>query len=114
MSRELLFSQNKNDFEVEHIRGSGPGGQHRNKTSTGVRISHRASGATATATDSKSQETNKKEAFKKVCESAKFRFWWNQQVHAALGRESIESIVERQLAEAVVEYREDGKWQSVN
>jgi len=114
MSKELLFSQTKKDFIFESIKGSGPGGQHRNKRETGVRISHRASGATATATDSKSQETNKKEAFRKVCESIKFKIWWTKQVHEALGRESIESIVERQLEEAVTKYRIEGKWTYVD
>ena len=50
--RELLFVVTKNDFEERAIRGSGPGGQHRNKTSTGIRLKHRASGAVGEATDS--------------------------------------------------------------
>jgi len=42
--KELLFSLTKKDFKVETFRGSGAGGQHRNKTDSAVRIKHPASG----------------------------------------------------------------------
>lgn len=54
------------DFIVTHIRGSGPGGQHRNKVSTGVRIVDKATGLASEATNSRSQEDNKREAFTKL------------------------------------------------
>lgn len=43
---------------VEHYRGSGPGGQKRNKTSNAVRITHPSTGVTATATESRSTKEN--------------------------------------------------------
>ncbi len=43
---------------VKHIRGSGPGGQHRNKVSTGIHITHRASGIIGQATERRSQSEN--------------------------------------------------------
>jgi len=70
---DKLFSVTKNDFIIEFIRGSGPGGQHRNKCSTGVRLTHKPSGAMATATDSKSQIHNKENAFKRIIETKKFK-----------------------------------------
>ncbi len=41
---ELLFSLNAKDFQLEFYRGSGNGGQNRNKVETGVRIKHPAVG----------------------------------------------------------------------
>ena len=43
---------------VDHYRGSGPGGQKRNKTSNAVRIAHLPTGIFATATESRSLKEN--------------------------------------------------------
>jgi hypothetical protein len=43
---------------VEHYRGSGPGGQKRNKTSNAVRIVHGPTGLVATATEARSTKEN--------------------------------------------------------
>lgn len=40
------------------MRGSGPGGQHRNKRFTGVRVVHLPTGITAIATERRSQAQN--------------------------------------------------------
>ena len=45
-NKEILFSVTANDCDWEYLRGTGPGGQKRNKTETKVRCIHRASGAT--------------------------------------------------------------------
>jgi len=69
VSREVadkLYSIAKCDLKEEHIRGSGPGGQHRNKRFTGVRLTHIETGIAAEATDSKSQKVNKHNAFTKL------------------------------------------------
>lgn len=65
----------KNDLRVTTLRGSGPGGQHRNKTETGVRIEHPASGAVAEATDSKSQHQNKVAALHRLVKTPEFKAW---------------------------------------
>lgn len=67
-NKELIFSFTKKDFKVDYYRGSGPGGQHRNKRDTACRITHIESGLTASAEDSKSQHQNKSKAFKKLCD----------------------------------------------
>ncbi len=37
----------KDDLKIEFYRGSGPGGQHRNKTSSACRITHKITGISA-------------------------------------------------------------------
>jgi hypothetical protein len=47
---------------VEAFRGPGPGGQKRNKTSSGVRLTHKPNGISAISTESRSQERNRQMA----------------------------------------------------
>ncbi|MDF1697211.1 MAG: peptide chain release factor H [Saprospiraceae bacterium] len=54
------------EVEFQTFRASGPGGQHRNKVETAVRLIHRKSGISVTATDGKSQAQNKKKAWAKL------------------------------------------------
>ncbi len=51
---------------VETFRGPGPGGQKRNKTSSGVRITHLPTGLHAIATESRSQATNRANALSRL------------------------------------------------
>lgn len=50
------------DCKITRGRRSGPGGQHRNKVETAIRIRHLPSGITAEATERRSQEENRQEA----------------------------------------------------
>jgi ribosome-associated protein len=54
------------DSEVEFYVASGPGGQHRNKTATGVRLRHRPTGLLVTATERRSQTANLDTAFERL------------------------------------------------
>jgi len=54
------------DCDVEYVRGSGPGGQHRNKRETGIRLTHRATGVTAYATERRGRTMNLELAFKRI------------------------------------------------
>jgi len=47
---------------------SGPGGQHRNKTESGVRLTHRPTGVTVSATERRSQAQNRGEALERLRE----------------------------------------------
>ena len=51
----------------QHLyRSSGPGGQHRNKVSSAVRLHHLPTGVTATADDSRSQHDNRRMALRRL------------------------------------------------
>ncbi len=59
---------NTNDIMIQSFRASGPGGQHRNKVETAIRIIHKSTGIIVTETDGKSQAQNKKKALQKLIE----------------------------------------------
>ena len=59
------------DCRVEFVRDSGPGGQHRNKRYTGVRLVHEPSGLVVMATERRSQSMNKELAFERMAEKLK-------------------------------------------
>lgn len=113
MSKELLFSLTKKDFEVQTFRAGGKGGQHQNKTDTGVRIIHRESGAVGEARDSRSQADNKKAAFNRLIKSNPFKRWHRLKCAELLKGISIEDEVNKQMAQENIkeEYYENGKWQ---
>jgi hypothetical protein len=50
----------------DHYRGSGPGGQKRNKTSNGVRLVHEPTGTIVTATESRSLKENRVHAIRRL------------------------------------------------
>ena len=54
------------DCDMEFFIASGPGGQNRNKVETGVRLVHRSTGITVTATERRSQHANREAAFERM------------------------------------------------
>lgn len=56
------------ECEETFFIGSGPGGQHRNKTESAVRIVHRLTGMTVTATERRSQLQNRGAALERLRE----------------------------------------------
>ena len=56
------------ECDVHTYRASGPGGQKRNKTSSAVRLLHRASGLIAIGKESRSQHENKARALRRLRE----------------------------------------------
>lgn len=61
-----VVKRSKSDFIITYFRASGPGGQHRNKVETAVRIKDKITGLVAEAKDSRSQSDNTKSAFLKL------------------------------------------------
>ena len=55
-----------NELEWHFFRASGPGGQHRNKVETGVRLVHLPSGTTVSATERRSRLQNQKVALERL------------------------------------------------
>ena len=62
--QKSLFSTD--EVRVETFKASGPGGQHRNKRETAVRVRHLPSGITALATEHRSQARNKVLALRRL------------------------------------------------
>jgi protein subunit release factor B len=58
----------RKDVEFQTLRGSGPGGQHRNKVETTVRAVHVPTGLTVMASDHRSQLRNKELALERLRE----------------------------------------------
>jgi len=56
------------ECDEEFFIASGPGGQHRNKTESGVRLHHRPTGVLVTATERRSQSQNRGEALDRMRE----------------------------------------------
>ena len=54
------------DLTFSTFRATGPGGQHRNKVETAVRVLHKPTNVFVTASDSRSQVQNRKSAIEKV------------------------------------------------
>jgi len=56
------------DLDESFVRSTGPGGQHANKTSTCVVLTHPPTGITVKVQDSRSQTLNRYHARKRLCE----------------------------------------------
>lgn len=56
----------KTDFKITFTRGSGPGGQHKNKVETCVTITHMPTGLTERCQDTRSKQKNLELAKKRI------------------------------------------------
>ena len=111
--KEVLFSLTAKDFRIDTFRGTGKGGQKRNKTSSGVRITHIASGAVGLSDETRSQHKNKELAFLKMSNTVKFKVWHELECAKHLGDlRQIEDAVEQQMRPWNLneEVFRDGKW----
>lgn len=96
-TRKPIFSVTLADCEVQTKRGSGKGGQNRNKRDTAVRIVHVPSGAVGESSEQRNQLQNKKTAFRRMAETQKFQIWINKMAGLDLIRESPEQQVEKMM-----------------
>ena len=111
--KENLFSVTAKDCDFEPYKGSGAGGQKKNKTSSAMRCIHRESGATGQCENYREQPLNKKEAFKRMSQTKKFQDWIRIEAARKTGELlKIEEYVENEIKRNVlVECKdENGKW----
>lgn len=114
--RELLFSITAADCDWSYTKGTGAGGQKRNKTSSAVHCTHRASGAHGYSEASRSQHDNKREAFVKMCSTPEFKAWHKRETWKRLGiLDQIERAVEQGMREEnlKLEIKVNGCWTEV-
>ena len=113
MTKELLFSVTKKDLKIEFFSGKGAGGQKRNKCQNCVRMTHTASGSTATGQSNKERQSNLREAFSGLTASAKFKLWMSIKIAEIQEGKTIKQKVEdmMQPPNLKIEYQnEQGQW----
>lgn len=113
--REKLFSVTLKDCDVQFYRGSGAGGQKRNKTESACRIVHIASGAEGSCESHREQTRNKSEAFRKMSETEKFKIWLKVECSRVTGQlADIEAKIEKELKSVQIEVKDEkGRWTKV-
>ncbi len=65
-SARLSDEELAGECDLEFFTAGGPGGQHRNKTETGVRLRHRPTGFVVAATERRSQLQNRGAALERL------------------------------------------------
>jgi len=114
-NKKLLFSVTAKDCDWDYIRGSGKGGQKRNKTSNAVRCTHKNSRAVGYSDEERSQRQNRESSFVKMANTKQFRSWIAFEVSRITGVEKeIEQRVELEMRKIKVEIRQNGKWVEVD
>jgi len=113
MKKEFLFSVTKKDFEIQSFQSGGKGGQHQNRTNSGVRIIHKESNARGESRNERSQHQNKKIAFRRLLDDKKFKVWVNKRVYEITEGKSLEQKVEETINKDTIQIdvkNEKGKW----
>lgn len=113
MTKTLLYSVSIKDCEVQVFRGSGDGGQKKQKTSSGVRVIHHPSGAVGKATDNRQQIENKRSAFIRMVNTPEFKLWQKIETARRMGEPTIDELVDQEMQSKnlKIEMRdEDGEW----
>lgn len=114
--RQKITIATRKDFDVSYYCGSGPGGQARNKSATGVQIIHRETGAIGRAHDSRSQEQNRKHAFERLLKTPQMKFWLAKKKYEVQQQESMEETVARETRDENCRFEiqdEKGRWLEV-
>ena len=112
MTKELLFSITKKDFQIDYFSGRGAGGQKRNKTQNCVRLHHKDSGVIVTGQSHKERKSNLKEALQNLVNNPKFKVWYSCKIMECIEGKTIEQKVDKLLQprNLKVEVQQNGKW----
>ena len=113
-AKKLLFSLSKahGDFVVTPYRGSGKGGQKRNKTFSGCRVTHPATGLYVECEEERSFETNKRRAFERLCNKPEFMAWLKVETARQQGKfRDLKEKVSREMSNVRVDVKDaNGRW----
>lgn len=100
------------DIQETFIRSSGPGGQHVNKTSTAVVLTHIPTGITIKVQQERSQALNRYHARKRLCDLLEIRLMGRASPQArriAKLRKQKDRVRRRHMAKARLSARPDDK-----
>lgn len=73
--RTLLFSVGMKDLEMQTFTVGGHGGGGKDTSNSGVRLTHRASGAVGQGREHRSNTANREAAFARLVETREFKLW---------------------------------------
>lgn len=97
-SKKPVVSVTAADVDFEFFRGTGNGGQKKQKTSSACRATHPPSGAVGRSEEHREQSRNKHLAFQRMAMSEKFQKWIRLETMKRLGvLAEIEAAVERAM-----------------
>ena len=107
-----ILSLTAADFRWDFSRGTGKGGQKRNKTSSKARCVHVPSGAEGVSDETRSQHQNRQAAFLKCVACAAFKAWIRIEVARISGATAeLERKVDAALRQVTVEVHDEaGRW----
>ena len=93
-NRTKMFSVTASDCRFIAKRGSGKGGQKRNKTSNAIQCFHDPSGAMGESEDGRDQCLNKRKAFERMANSPEFQAWLRLKIECGLDHVEIEEATD--------------------
>ncbi len=72
-TKQQVSARLREEVEITTFRAGGPGGQHQNKTESGVRLKHLPTGVVVIAREHRSQIKNREEAWRRLLEKLEQR-----------------------------------------
>lgn len=112
-----MFSVTASDCRWDYYRGSGSGGQKKNKTDNCARCTHIASGAVGKSEEGRSKDQNRQKAFERMASTTEFKLWHKTEVARKTGEaKAMEERLEIAMREEnfKTEVKDDeGKWKQI-